>query len=202
VRSHIPLIGIAVAALLAVVIIAAGSRLPRTAGTPLASSTEPAGHPAMSEQIGMVDAAVLERQIRALERAYSANPTSLRIALNLGDAYYSAQRLDEAGRCYRAALRRHPGHPSAIVRLAMVWHAQGADARAVKAIQEVVRGLPDNQEAHYDLALIYFHLQDVRAARTEWVASARIDPGSQLGQASQTFVDLLATEAQSPAPAP
>ena len=202
-RRYAPLIGIAVAAVLAVAIVVAGSRSP-VAGTSAGASSAASlpEHAAAPDSAGMVDAAALEREIETLERAHEANPASLRIALNLGDAYHLALRLDEAEACYREALRTHPEHPSAVVRMAMVWHSRGADARAVKTIQEVLEELPDDQEAHYDLGIIYFSMQDVGAARAEWVKAARIDPDSELGRASQGFVDLLAGQGASPPSVP
>lgn len=202
VRRHLPLIGIAVAVALAIGIVVAGSRIPGSGANPSAAASLAPEHPNAGEPVGMVDAAEVERQIATLERAHEANPTSIRITLNLGDAYYLAQRLDEAAACYREALSQQPGHPSAVVRIAMVWHARGLDARAVKAIQEVLEAMPDNQEAHYDLAVIYFSMEDVRAARTEWVKAARIDPRTQLGRTSQNFVDLLAGQSETPPPSP
>ena len=84
-----------------------------------------------------------------------------------------------------------PGHPSATVRMAMVWHMRGDDARAIRLIARVITAVPGHQEAHYDLALIRFSQQEISAAREAWVQAAEIDPASRLGRASQNFVDLL-----------
>jgi Flp pilus assembly protein TadD len=76
--------------------------------------------------------------------------------------------------------------------MAMVWHVRGDDDRAIRLIERVLAALPDNQEAHYDLAIIRFTRQEVAAAREAWIEAAEIDPASKLGKASQDFVDLLA----------
>jgi cytochrome c-type biogenesis protein CcmH/NrfG len=193
--STVIAIGIA-AALAAIIVIASGTRQDADdgAGRPNAtSSTLPADHPntAMSLQSGMVDTAAAQRSIAALERAHEANPGSIRITLNLGDAYFAAQRHDEAAAAYGEALAANPGHPSATVRMAMVWYVRGDDDRAIRLIERVLAVLPDNQEAHYDLAIIRFSHQEIAAAREAWVKAAEIDPTSGLGRASQNFVDLL-----------
>ena len=139
----------------------------------------------------MVDTAAAGRSIAALERAHEANPGSVRVSLNLGDAYFAAQRLDEAASAYADALVASPGHPSATVRMAMVWHARGDDARAILMIERVIATVPGHQEAHYDLAIIRFSRREIAAAREAWVQAAKIDPASRLGRASQNFVDLL-----------
>ena len=84
-----------------------------------------------------------------------------------------------------------PGHPSATVRMAMVWHVRGDDARAIRLIERVIATVPGQQEAHYDLAIIRFSRREISAAREAWVQAAEIDPASRLGRASQNFVDLL-----------
>ena len=146
----------------------------------------------------MVDTAAAAESIAILERAHEANPDSVRVALNLGDAYFAAQRYDDATAIYESALAISPGHPSATIRVAMVWHVRGDDERAIHAIERVIASLPDHQEAHYDLALIRFSRQETAAAREAWVHAAEIDPTSRLGHASQDFVDLLSDGEEQP----
>jgi cytochrome c-type biogenesis protein CcmH/NrfG len=193
--STVIAIGIAVA-LAAIIVIASsgGQGADSDVGRPDSASTVlPPDHPntAMSPPSGMVDTAAASVSVTTLERAHEANPESLRIALNLGDAYLAAQRYDDAAAAYAEALAASPGHPSATVRMAMVWHIRGDDERAIRLIEGVLVALPDNQEAHFDLAIIQFSRQEVAAARESWAKAAAIDPTSKLGRASQNFVDLL-----------
>ena len=195
-RRHSTVIAIAIAAALAAIILVASSARdvstgvdrPATTTTPL-----PADHPntGVSPQSGMVDTAAAKRSIAALERAHEANPGSVRVSLNLGDAYFAAQRYDEAAATYTEALASSPGHPSATVRMAMVWHARGDDERAISLIESVIAAVPDHQEAQFDLAIVRFSRQETAAAKEAWVRAAEIDPTSRLGRASQNFVDLL-----------
>jgi tetratricopeptide (TPR) repeat protein len=197
VRRYSTVIAIAVAAVLAAVIVIASSArhdLSDGSASPAAdASALPPEHPntGVSPQSGMVDTAAAAASIAVLERAHAANPDSVRVALNLGDAYFAAERYDDAATVYAKALEIDPGHPSATVRMAMVWHARGDDERAIRAIERVIAALPDYQEAHYDLALIRFSRQETAEAREAWVQAARIDPTSRLGRASEDFVDLL-----------
>lgn len=196
-RRYTTVIAIGMAAALAAIIVIASSMRQNADGADgrptAASSALPADHPnsAMSLQSGMVDTAAARRSIAALERAHEANPGSIRITLNLGDAYFAAQRHDEAAAVYGEALADSPGHPSATVRMAMVWYVRGDDDRAIRLIERVLAALPDQQEAHYDLAIIRFSRQEIAAAREAWVKAAENDPTSRLGRASQNFVDLL-----------
>jgi tetratricopeptide (TPR) repeat protein len=111
--------------------------------------------------------------------------------LELGDAYFLQRDYDLAGRAYEGVLRLRPDDPTATVRLAMVWHAAGRPRRAMAAIEEALAAHPDDQEAHYSLAIVYFSEERLAEAREQWLAAARIDPRSELGRRSQSFVDLL-----------
>jgi cytochrome c-type biogenesis protein CcmH/NrfG len=206
VRRHSSVIAIAIAAALAAIILVASSAWDASRGVDRPATTAttlPAEHPntGVSPQSGMVDTAAAGRSIATLERAHEANPDSVRVSLNLGDAYFAARRLDEAASAYGDALAASPGHPSATVRMAMVWHARGDDARAILMIERVIAAVPGHQEAHYDLAIIRFSQREIAAAREAWVEAAEIDPASRLGRASQNFVDLLSDgEGQDAAP--
>jgi Tfp pilus assembly protein PilF len=82
----------------------------------------------------------------------------------------------------------------------MVWHAEGDSKRAETALAEVVEAHPDDQEAHYSLAIVYFSAGRVDEAKQEWQTAARIDPLTTTGRRSQSFVDLLEDQ-KSAAPA-
>jgi Tfp pilus assembly protein PilF len=84
-----------------------------------------------------------------------------------------------------------PGNAAAQVGLALVWHAQGDSKKAEAALRSVLAAHPDDQKAHYSLAIVYFSAGRVDEAKAEWQTAARIDPTSTTGQRSQSFVDLL-----------
>lgn len=204
-RRYSTVIVIAIAAVLAAVIVIASSvRQDPLGGSPRPAADRSALPPdrpdtGVSPQSGMVDTAAAGQSIAILQRAHEANPDSVRVALNLGDAYFATQRYGDAAAVYDKALAISPGHPSASVRMAMVWHARGYDGRAIRTIERVIAGVPDYQEAHFDLALIRFSRQETTAARQSWVRAAEIDPTSRLGRASQDFVDLLSDGEERPA---
>lgn len=193
-RRYSTAIIIAIAVVLAAVIVVASSRSQNVddARPETAASALPVEHRSRDDSAsGVIDTAAAARGIAALERARKANPESLRVILHLADAYRTARRYDDAARAYRDALTASPGHPNATVGLAMVWHARGDDARAIRLLERVLAAYPDHQQAEFELALVRFARQEVAAAKEAWVKAAEIDPTSDLGQASQDFVDLL-----------
>jgi Flp pilus assembly protein TadD len=102
-----------------------------------------------------------------------------------------SEQYDKAEALFVRALRVHPGDPAATAQLAMVYHAGGNDAKAKSLIRAVLKKRPKFQEAHYDLAIIYFSQGDLERAKAEWKRTAAIDPASKLGQQAQNFVDMM-----------
>jgi cytochrome c-type biogenesis protein CcmH/NrfG len=111
-----------------------------------------------------------------------------------------AQRLDDAEGMYAEALAIEPDSAAAQVGLAMVTQARGDSRRAEKALRAVLEEHPDDQEAHYWLAIVFFSDGEIDAAREQWQAAARVDPKSVTGRRSQSFVDLLEDGGQSDSP--
>ena len=200
-RRHYLLAGVALALALAAAVVVVGLR--SGGSTDVAGATAdpslPAGHPAVES--GDADAspspatgASVEATIAQLEDVRAEDPGDVAALLELGDAYFVGQYYGRAARAYGDVLRLDPGNTAATVRLAMVWHADGETARAEETIQNVVADRPGDQEAHYSLAIIYFSTDRVADAKDEWVTAARLDPDSELGRRSRSFVDLLEGE--------
>lgn len=201
-RRNSTAIVIAIAVALAAVIVVAShmSRAGDEGSSGATSGTPSAEHRAAptAGRSGTVDVAAAAADVTVLERARSANPGNVRIMLGLGDAYVTVRRSNDAEAVYRDVLAASPGHPNALAGLAMVWHARGDDERAVRLLDRVLRAFPDHQQAQYDLAVVLFSGQDVTEARAAWVKAAEIDPASELGRASQDFVELLSDGGATP----
>lgn len=201
-RKHYVLtaVGVAVLVVAVIVVVGTGSGGDGDAGTVAEPSTAgqslPPGHPAVDGKAGesspapVTDDAV-QQKIAQLESASADQPDNVAILLELGDAYFLGQLYQQAARTFRAALQIDPGNPTATVRLAMVWHADGDSQRAAQAIKAVLDKTPENQEAHYSMAIIYFSADRIDEAKAAWAAAAKLDPSTAIGRRSQSFVDLL-----------
>ena len=200
-------IGVAVAVAATVVVVgmssdggeAAGANAEATAGA------LPTGHPSIApdqDDPGTPDAdgdADSGNGISVLESKRAEDPGDVAVLLDLANAYFMAQRLTQAERAYADALELEPDSAMAQVGLAMVWHAQGDSKRAETALRRVLKDHPDDQDAHYSLAIVCFSDGRIDAAKEQWETAAGIDPSSTTGRRSQSFVDLL-DDQQSGAP--
>jgi len=201
-KRHYALAGVGVAVLVAAAIVVVGtsSGSGDAAGTladpSAAGRSLPPGHPAVGDKAGTATPApvtndVVKQKIAELESTRAARPRDVAVLLALGDAYFLGQHYQQAARTFRTALQIDPGNPTATVRLAMVWHADGDSQRAAQAIQTVLDTTPGNQEAHYSMAIIDFSADRIDAAKSEWALAAKLDPSTAIGRRSQSFVDLL-----------
>jgi cytochrome c-type biogenesis protein CcmH/NrfG len=217
VRRSLALIAVGVAVAVAAVVIVVGvttggGESAGAAGDPPADGALPSGHPSvavdqnepaapgMGDDAGEDDEARLGEDIAQLEERSRQDPGDLAVLLELGDAYFMAQRLQQAERAYSQALALTPESAAAQVGLAMVRHAQGDSRRAESMLRAVIEEHPDDQDAHYSLAIVFFSTGRVDEAKEQWQTAAGIDPRSTTGRRSQSFVDLLEDQ-QSGAPA-
>jgi cytochrome c-type biogenesis protein CcmH/NrfG len=169
-----------------------------------ATGSLPSGHPSIAPEGEPTAAPSTEPDaggtIARLEKQRAKDPTDVNVLLDLGEAYFLGQRLQQAERVYNEAIAQEPDNAAAQVGRAMVWHAQGDSKRAATALRAVLKAHPDDQAAHYTLAIVYFSSGRLGEAKAEWQTAAKVDPSSTTGKRSQSFVDLLEDQA-SAAPA-
>jgi len=191
-------VGVAVAVAAAIVIAGMSSGGGEAVGTSSdpAGGTLPSGHPSVASDGGddKTPQAAEEGSgdaVERLEARRAEDPGDVAVLLDLGDAYFMAQRLDDAEQAYTDALAAAPDSAAAQVGLAMILHARGDSRQAEKALHAVIEKHPDDQDAHYSLAIIYFSDGEIDAAKEQWQTAAGIDPKSVTGRRSRSFVDLL-----------
>jgi len=151
VRKNYAVLGVAGAVLVVVSIVVLGPHSPRTkAGSPSTATSLPPGHPQVgsTSQAEATQAARVAAIVKRLAAKYAADPSDMRNLMALAYAYFLDQEYDKAAAAYDTVLKRQPGNVTARVQRAIVWHAQGDDARAIAALDAVIKAQPGNQEAH------------------------------------------------------
>jgi tetratricopeptide (TPR) repeat protein len=196
VRRSLALIAIGAAVAVAAAIVIAGMSSGGDAGGGASASggTLPSDHPSIASGDTGGDKQPEEDDdgnIGRLEALRAEDPDDVTVLLDLGEAYFMAQRLDDAERIYAEALGAEPDNAGAQVGLAKIVHARGDSQRAEEALLAILEEHADYQDAHYWLAIVFFSDGEIDAAREQWRAAARIDPKSVTGRRSQSFVELL-----------
>ncbi len=64
----------------------------------------------------------------------------------------------------------------------------------------MLRKWPNDQEAHYTLATIYFVSEKKEKARSEWQRAAEIDPTTRNRRTAENFVNLFSDRSPTPQP--
>lgn len=200
-RRHYALAGIVVAVMVAALIVVAGSHSSATDVSTTgkgASTSLPPGHPSIApSSSARPDYA---KMIAALETRYSKHPDDTKIALSLADAYLMNEQTAKASRLYARVLEREPSNQTAKVQYAMALHASGNDTKALELLNDAIKANPDDQLAHYNLAILYFSRQESSLAKAEWQKAAAIDPTTSLGASAQNFVNLMQNSTGAPHP--
>lgn len=155
---------------------------------PNATAAPPA--PAPTPPLDALRVAELKRQLRQ-------HPTDTRALMELADAYYAAQRYEDAAIYLDRLLAIRPRHVQALLARGAIHFNLGHPARAEKLWTKVVALAPDNQEAHYDLGFLYLTQDppDWESVKREWETVIALDPSSTIAQMVQSHLDTL--EAQS-----
>jgi tetratricopeptide (TPR) repeat protein len=174
--------------------LASGGALP--SGHPSIAGGGETTEPAVADHSG--DTAVDDDALADLETRRDEQPDDVQTLVDLGDAYFMRQQLEQAEQAYTRALAQDSRNVAAKVGLALVWHARGDSGRAEKSLTGILEAHPDDQDAHYSLAIVYFSAGRVDEAKREWQKAARIDPGTATGRRSQSFVDLLDDDEPTP----
>jgi tetratricopeptide (TPR) repeat protein len=96
--------------------------------------------------------------------------------LNLGEAYATAGRDDEAARAYREGLRLDPNDAMLHANLGITFFKHGQRARAVEEYKESIRLAPELPKTHFNLGLAEVDAEDLDAAETSFRQAIGLRP--------------------------
>jgi cytochrome c-type biogenesis protein CcmH/NrfG len=131
--------------------------------------------------------------ISAQETIVAENPDDLEALLLLGNLLGNTDRLAEAIPVYERALQMSPDDVGARVSFARALADGGMQADAELQYEKALEIDPNDQAAHYYLAELYIAASPARTeeALTHYQRAAEIDPGTLIGELSQTQLDTL-----------
>jgi tetratricopeptide (TPR) repeat protein len=95
----------------------------------------------------------LAEAARAYSHAVEASPDWVDAHINLGNALYRLNRLEESRDAFTAAVRLDPGNALAHFNLGCVWDRMGQTDPAIEEFRAAVSHSPQMADAHLNLAL-------------------------------------------------
>lgn len=173
-RLYLPLAGAAIAFAAAVASLLAGPvghRLPR--------GSFPAVAALLVLPLGMaahLRNEVWKSEIVLWEDVVAKSPAKARPRNNLGNAYYKADRMEEAIREYEAAIGIDPDYVAARTNLGAAYGATGRVDDAVGELEAAVRLDPRSWRTRYNLGMALEKAGHAGRAREEYEACLAIDP--------------------------
>ena len=111
------------------------------------------------------------------EDVVKKSPSKGRPHYNLGVAYTTQGRTEDAVKEFRAAIQAKPDYFEAHYNLAKAYSRQGRIANAIQEFLAVIRINPNHVEAHYNLGIAYSKEGHIENAIREYRIATAIDPG-------------------------
>ncbi|MBD3411150.1 MAG: tetratricopeptide repeat protein [Ignavibacteriales bacterium] len=188
-----PTIGLAIAALLLVVVILWGSGMfdapeaPKNAATgsqvapPNSGPNAPARDPAAS--------AAIERRLKELRLATAADPSDAEVALELANALNDAGRYRQAIEGYESYLALEPDNPNAVIDMGVCYFNLAEYDVADSVMRSALKIDPDHQIGYYNLGVVNLSKGDPAEAMRMFERCVEIDPNSEHAKRAKELIE-------------
>lgn len=138
----------------------------RQAPPAAAGGALPEGHPPIDERAAAVNQRLQER-VSEIQGLLAASPDDPGLLAAMGNAYFDAERWQDARLWYERSLEAAAGDPNVMTDLAVVYRNLGESQRAVQLLERVLSARPEHWQALYNkVVILHFdlHRHDEAAA--------------------------------------
>lgn len=144
-------------------------------------------------QGGGSQAAVLdEGRVRALTSAAEQRPTDAAVRVELGNAYFDAERYSDAVKWYEEAFKLDPKNVNASTDLAVSYYYMNQPDQAIAQFEKSLAVDPRHTKTLLNMGIVRaFGKQDLKGAAESWERVIAIDPSSAEGRAAKQALDSL-----------
>jgi len=165
---------------------------PRTVAAP-AAATETAAAPA--QQQGQQAAPVLDQaRVQALQTIINNDPKNAEAHVQLGNAYFDAERYADAIKYYEQAIALDPKNVDASTDLGVSYYYTNRADDALKQFEHSLSINPQHTKTLLNQGIVLaFGKRDMNAAAESWKKVVAIAPQSQEGQAAQRGLEGIAS---------
>src|SRR5918912_1830938 len=138
-------------------------------------------------------AAVLdETQVNALKSVAEREPANAAPRVQLGNAYFDAERYDEAIKWYTEALKLQPNDVNVTTDLGVCYYYSNQPDKALEQFDRSLKIDPKHAKTLLNLGIVRaFGKQDLDGAMQAWQKVMELAPGSQEAQAAKRALDSL-----------
>ena len=127
-----------------------------------------------------------------LERQAAAEPANAAVRVRLGNLYFDAERYDQAGPWYEAALKLDTGNVDVSTNLALSYFATTNVDRALAQLDRSLAIDPGNVRALFTQGVVRARgKQDLAGAAESWQRVVDVAPNSKEGQQARQGLDAI-----------
>jgi len=123
-----------------------------------------------------------DRALAEFDQALQANPGDAAALSHVGNIYLRKGKFTEAAAAYHDALLFGGAHPALNINLGVALAQAGKTEEALAALNEAVARLPDNADAHANLANVLMARREWAGARQHYETALRLDPNSNVAR--------------------
>ncbi len=131
------------------------------------------------------------RAVQAYQEAVKLEPRLAEAYVRMGALYHEQNKLIDAQRCFRIALRRNPYHSRACFELGNVLDEVNCSEEAVRCYEKAVEIDPEFSDAYFNLAATAEKLGLLDRAVRCWRAYLRFEPQSRHAPLARQRIKLL-----------
>ncbi|HOC17044.1 MAG TPA: tetratricopeptide repeat protein [Vicinamibacterales bacterium] len=160
------------------------------AGVPPAAAVQPAGGaaPAAQPQAPPLD----EARVQVLRAAAEKNPSDAQSRVQLGNAYFDAERYGEAVTWYEAALGIDPKDPNVSTDLGVAYYYLNQPDRALEQFERSLAVDPAHTKTLLNQGIVRaFGRQDLKGAAESWQRLIAVAPTSPEADAARRALQGL-----------
>ena len=129
-------------------------------------------------------------RVTELERQANASPSDASVRMQLGNAYFDAERYDQAIPWYEAALKLDPKNVNLSTDLGVAYYYTNQTDRAITQLEHSLALDPKHLKTLLNQGIVLaFGRQDFSGAARSWERVVSIAPGSEEAQRAKQGLD-------------
>lgn len=117
------------------------------------------------------------RELDALVRETSQNPTNVSAWIQLGNLYFDTHQYEKSIWAYRKALELDPDNADVWTDMGVMYRRSGNPQEAVRAFDKAIEANPQHEVSRFNKGIVLMHdLENPRAGIEAWEGLVQINP--------------------------
>jgi len=143
-----------------------------------------------------------EGKVQSLQTIIKSDPKNVGAYVQLGNAYFDAERYADAIKWYEEGIKLDPKNPDASTDLGVSYYYSGRTDDALKQFEYSLKLNPKHAKTLFNKGIVLaFGKRDLQGATEAWQQVVQLAPGTPEAQAAQQGLQgIAAAQGRGPAP--